>query len=172
MSPAFTDSYIIAGLVYEHTTVEPVVIQKLDEKNTLLVFMESEDIEKICSTLQSIEMWLGHSVNIGSDITKPQQVSMRDQLYWVGREEIMSAVGTNTHLYRQIPEPQYDISCPSVASQVVGKTPKFTIFSRDTTQKEGGLISAICICSEECDAKLNRGDIEGGNNMVITWNHG
>ena len=51
LSPVFINSEIIAGLVYEYTTVEPVVVQILDEKNTLLVFMESEDIEKICNTL-------------------------------------------------------------------------------------------------------------------------
>ena len=37
---------IIARLAYEHTTLEPMVMQKLDEKNTLLVFMESEDTGK------------------------------------------------------------------------------------------------------------------------------
>ena len=78
LSPAFTNTDIITGLVYEHVTIEPVVIQKLDEKNTLLVFMESEDIEKICNTLQSIEMWLGHCVNIGYDIATSEQVLMRD----------------------------------------------------------------------------------------------
>ena len=46
LSQVFTNCDINAGLVYEHTTVEPVVIQTLDEKNTLLVFTESEDIIK------------------------------------------------------------------------------------------------------------------------------
>ena len=44
--PVFRNSDIITGLVYENTTVEPGVVQKLNEKNTLLVFTESEDIEK------------------------------------------------------------------------------------------------------------------------------
>ena len=39
---------IVVGLIYEHTTVEPMVVQRLDERNTLLVFAESENIEKIC----------------------------------------------------------------------------------------------------------------------------
>ena len=43
--------------------------------------------------------------------------------------------GTSTQLPRQMPEPQHDISCPSVASQVVGKMPKFSTFSGDSTQK-------------------------------------
>ena len=38
-------------------------------------------------------------------------------------------------LPRQIPEPQHNISCPHVASMVVGKTPKFSTFSVDSTQK-------------------------------------
>ena len=42
----FMNSDIIAGLVFEHMTGEPVVVQKLDGKNTLLVFTESEDIAK------------------------------------------------------------------------------------------------------------------------------
>ena len=129
------NSDIIAGLVYEHMTIEPVVIQKLDEKNTLLVFTESEDIQKICNTLISIEMWLGHSVNIGCNVATPEQVSMGDQLHWVGREEIMSVEGANMQLHRQVPEPQCDISCPSVASEAVGKLPNFSIFSGDSTQK-------------------------------------
>ena len=56
--------------------IEPVVVQK----NTLLIFMESEDTEKICNTLQCMEMWLGHSVNIGCSIAKTEQVLMVDQL--------------------------------------------------------------------------------------------
>ena len=99
------------------------------------VFTEGEDIEKICNTLWSIEMWLGNSVNIGCDVSTPKQVSMGDWLHQMGREEIMLVEGTNTHLPRQMPEPQCNISCPCVASQVVGKMPKFRIFIGDSTQK-------------------------------------
>ena len=76
LSLVFMNSDIIAGLVNEHMTVEPVVVQKPDDKNTLLVFTESEDIEKICNTLQSIEMWLGHNVNIGCDVATTKRVLM------------------------------------------------------------------------------------------------
>ena len=55
-TPVFTNGDIIVGLVYEHMNVDPVVVQKLDAKATLLVFQEGEEIEKRCSTLQSIEM--------------------------------------------------------------------------------------------------------------------
>ena len=51
LSPAVTNPDIVVRLVYEHTTVEPMVIQKLDERNTLLVFAEGENIKKICQTL-------------------------------------------------------------------------------------------------------------------------
>ena len=34
-----------------------------------------------------------------------------------------------------MPEPQCNISCPSVASEVVGKMPKFSTFIPDSTQK-------------------------------------
>ena len=53
----------------------------------------------------------------------------------VGREEIMLVEGTKMQLPRQIPEPQHDISHPSVASQVAGKMPKFSTFSGDSIQK-------------------------------------
>ena len=52
-----------------------------------------------------------------------------------GREEIVSVEGTNMQLPRQMPEPQCDISCPSVASQVVDKMPNFSTLSGDSTQK-------------------------------------
>ena len=46
LSPLFMNSDIIAGLVYKQMTIELVVVQKCDEKNTLLVFTEGEDLEK------------------------------------------------------------------------------------------------------------------------------
>ena len=113
-----------------------MIVQEPDEKNdTLLVFTEGEDIEKICNTLQSIKMCLGHSVSIGYNVATPEQVMMGDQLCWLGREESVSVVGANMQLPREMPEPQCDISCASVASQVVGKTPKFSTYNRDSTQK-------------------------------------
>ena len=57
-------------------TVEPLVVQKLDEKNTLLVSTEGEDIEEMCNTLQSIKIWLGCLVHIGCDVATPEQVMM------------------------------------------------------------------------------------------------
>ena len=48
LSPAFTNPDIVLGLVYENTTVEPMVIYRLDERNTLLVLTEGENIEKLC----------------------------------------------------------------------------------------------------------------------------
>ena len=48
---AFMTDDIIAGLVYEHVNIEPMMVQKLDAKATLLVFPEGEEGENICSTL-------------------------------------------------------------------------------------------------------------------------
>ena len=45
MSLAFMNPDINTGLVFEHTTIELMVVQKFYEKNTLLVFLENEDIE-------------------------------------------------------------------------------------------------------------------------------
>ena len=70
LSPAFTNLDIIVGLVYEHTVVEPMVVQRLDERNTLLVFAESENIDKLCQILLSTEIWLGCSVHTGCDIAR------------------------------------------------------------------------------------------------------
>ena len=51
LSLALTNPDVITGLVYEHTTVEPMVVQNLDEKNIFVVFTEGEDIEKLCNAL-------------------------------------------------------------------------------------------------------------------------
>ena len=48
LSPTFTSPDIVWGLMYEHTTVELKVVQRLDERNTLLVFAEGKNIEKLC----------------------------------------------------------------------------------------------------------------------------
>ena len=53
----------------------------------------------------------------------------------VVREESVLVEDTDTQLPRQMPEPQHDISCPSVVSQVVGKMAKFSTFSGNFTQK-------------------------------------
>ena len=42
---------IIVGLAYEHTSMDPVLVQKLDAKAMLLVFSEDEEFEEICITL-------------------------------------------------------------------------------------------------------------------------
>ena len=138
-----------------------MVVQKVDEKNTLLVCTESEDIEKIYHSLWSIKVWLGHSVNIGGDVVTPKQVAVENQLCWVQWEEIVSVECTNMQLPRQMQEPQCDNSYWRLASQVVGRMPKFSTFSEDFTQKGGGLVWTIGIWSEECDAKYHRGNIEG-----------
>ena len=56
-------------------------------------------------------------------------------LHQVGREQSMMVEGASTQLPRPMLEQQHDISYLSVASQVVGKMPKFATFSGDPTQK-------------------------------------
>ena len=51
LSPAFMNPDIVTELVYEHTTMEPVVVQRLDDRNTLLVFAEGENIKRLCQKL-------------------------------------------------------------------------------------------------------------------------
>ena len=46
LSPVFMNVDIIVGLVYEHMNVEPVVVQKHEEKATLLVFSEAKKLKK------------------------------------------------------------------------------------------------------------------------------
>ena len=55
----FINLDIIARLVYEHISIEPMVVQILNEKNSLLAFRECEDTEKTCNALQYIKMWFG-----------------------------------------------------------------------------------------------------------------
>ena len=47
----------------------------------------------------------------------------------------MSVGSANMQLPWKRPEPQFNISCPSVASLVEGKMPKFSTFNGDSTQK-------------------------------------
>ena len=58
-----------------------------------------------------------------------------EELHWVGREESVSVEGTSMQLPWPMSEPQHEISCPSVAPQVVGNVPKISTFSGDPTQK-------------------------------------
>ena len=51
LSPGFMNANMFAGFVYEHMSMEPIVVHKLDAKATLLVFPEGEEVEKICNTL-------------------------------------------------------------------------------------------------------------------------
>ena len=39
------------GSVHEHTTVEPVVVLRVDETNTLSVFTEGENVEELYQKL-------------------------------------------------------------------------------------------------------------------------
>ena len=52
LSQTLTDWVIIVGLVFEHTSVELVVVQKLDTRATLLVFPEDIDVK------ESTTLWL------------------------------------------------------------------------------------------------------------------
>ena len=52
------------GLVFEHSSVEPLVIQKLDTRAILLVSLKDVDVERIYATLQSVEICLVHSVTV------------------------------------------------------------------------------------------------------------
>ena len=136
LSPAFINLDIVVGLVYEHTMVQPMVVQRLDERNTLLVFAEGENIEKLCEILWSIKIWLGHSVQTGFNVASPKQMMVVEGLHQVGREESVLVEGASTKLPRPMSEPQCEMSCPSVASQVVGKMPKISTLSGDPSQKE------------------------------------
>ena len=46
LSQAFTNADVIVGLVYEHANVEPMVVQKLDAKATLLVSQRVRKLRK------------------------------------------------------------------------------------------------------------------------------
>ena len=59
-------------------SVEPVAIQTLDTWATLMVFLEDVDVERICTTLQSVDIRLGHSVTVTFDIATPVHLSMAE----------------------------------------------------------------------------------------------
>ena len=91
---------------------------------------------------------------------------------YIGGVESVSVEDTSMQLHRLISEPQCDISCPSHVSEVVGKMPKFSIFSGDFYSEGRGFISALGFWGKACDVESHRGIIAGGNNMVFTQSHG
>ena len=48
---------------------------------------------------------IGLQCKIGFNITTPKQVAMGDQLYHVGKEEVLVVEEMDMQLHRQIPEP-------------------------------------------------------------------
>ena len=132
-TPLFTSLHSIAGPVFEHMSVEPVVIQKLYMRATLLVFSEDLDVERICTTLPSVEIWLGHNVTVTCAITTPKQLTMIQQLRVVGTDEVASWDDGNVLLFRSMPDPLHGTSYPSVAPLIEGKTLKY--FSGETAQE-------------------------------------
>ena len=164
-SDSITD--IIAGLIYEHTTLQPVVAHKLDETATLLIFFDSKDIAKICNILQSIKTWLGCRVKIGCDVATPKQVLMGDQLHWVEREEIVLRGDVNTQMQGPIPELKQHISCPSEASQLVSKMPNLAYLAETLHKRGRSNLSNGNSKLRLCDAKSHGGNIEGGNSMSL-----
>ena len=68
----------------------------------------------------------------------------------------------NTQLHRSMQEPQCDMSYSSVASQLVGKTPEFSIFSGDLTQKgevsfQKWMFEVKCVIQSHTEATLREG---------------
>ena len=55
-----------------------------------------------------------------------------------GKEDVILKEDGNMQPHRSIQEPQCDMSYFCVASQLAGKTPKFSVFSGDSTQKDSG----------------------------------
>ena len=155
-------------LVYEHRTVELMVVQRLDERNTLLVFAEGENTEKLCQTLQSIEIWLDLSVHTGCDAVTSEQMMSSKGLCWMGREESVLVEGTSMQIPRLMSEPQHEISCPSVALQVLGYMPKTSTFSGDFTQK-GEVSFEQWVFEVRSVMQSLRGVIVGGNGMGLIW---
>ena len=58
--------------------------------------------------LQTVEVWLGHSVHTGCDIATPQQIMLGEGLQWVEREENTAEKGVST----QISQPQFGNPAP------------------------------------------------------------
>ena len=89
----------------------------------------------------------------------------------VGREESVLMEGTSMQLPRPMSEPQHDFSCPSVASQVVSKMPKFSTFSGDPTQK--GEVSFEKWAFEVMSVMQSHTEVTFvvGNSMVFIWSH-
>ena len=112
LSPVYTNLDIVAGLVYRHTTVEPVVVQRVDDGKTLQVLAENESIEELYQKLPSVEIWLGCSVHSGFDIATSEQMMLEEGLQQVARNENALGEGVSMWISRPTPVPQCKNSCP------------------------------------------------------------
>ena len=64
-----------------------MVVQRVDDRNTLLGFAEGENIEKLCQKLWSIEIWLGNSICTGCVVATLEQMILGEGSQQLEREE-------------------------------------------------------------------------------------
>ena len=83
----------------------------------------------------------------------------------------MSVESASTQLPRPMPELQCDISCPCVASQVVGRMPKFRTFSGDFTHK-GEVSFEQWAFEVRSVMQSHRGNVGRENSMIFMQSHG
>ena len=73
------------------------VVQRVYDRNTLLVFAEGENIEELYQKLWSIEIWLGCSVCTGCDVAILEQMMLgerpdgwkENEMFW-GKAKVCS----------------------------------------------------------------------------------
>ena len=82
----------------------------------MLVFAEGANIEELCQRLQSIEIWLGHSVHTECDIATSEQIMLGEGLQQVEREESGLGDVVSVQILKPTSMPQHMNSCPSVTS--------------------------------------------------------
>ena len=87
--------------------VEPVVIQKLDTRATLLVLQEDVGVKGICTTLQLVEVQLGQTVTVTPDIATPEQLSMAEHLRQMGRDEVTSWEDRKMESFKPMSDPLF-----------------------------------------------------------------
>ena len=73
-------STVTSGLVYEHTHIKPLAIQKLYSRTTLLVLEEEDYIEGIWAIMTWVESWLGYSFIVQFYPATHEQLTFTDKL--------------------------------------------------------------------------------------------
>ena len=137
---------------------------------TLLIFQQDEDVDRVCTSLSSIEMWLGNNVNVKCNIAKHKQQYTANWLITVDRNKTAPSEGKIIQSFRPIEDSHYIMSSHSVASQFQVKYWNLAFLVVKCT-KRGSIIWSMGVQSKECVTEPFEGNTVGENSSFIIRCH-